>query len=177
MLHSLHFYCLTARFWSGHLDWLILLKRHAGGHANNFLVQNVTWVLVDKLVVKFGGTILQDTVGYDIYKIFEDLFLSQEKRDGMILKGIQSEDLCKIRLGAGDKKTSGVDTENKLNDIFGKKYRNNLDHPILTDHGIFYPKPLYNDLVFELTLAPASQVVKCSDSTKLKYKLTNIQLQ
>jgi len=57
----------------------------SGGHANNFLVQNVTRALVDKLVVKFAGTILQDTVGHNIYKIFEDLFLSQEKRDGMIL--------------------------------------------------------------------------------------------
>ena len=56
----------------------------SGGHANNFLVQNVTRALVDKMVVKFGGSILEDTVGYDIYKIFEDLFLSQEKRDDMI---------------------------------------------------------------------------------------------
>ena len=84
----------------------------SGGHANNVLVQNVTRALVGKLVVKFGGAILQDTVGYDIYKIFEDLFLSQEKRDDMILEGIQSKDLCKIRSGAGGKKTSGVDTEN-----------------------------------------------------------------
>jgi len=149
----------------------------SGGHANNFLVQNVTRALVDKMVVKFGGTILEETVGYDIYKIFEDLFLSQEKRDDMILQGLQSEDLCKIRSGAGDKKTSGVNTEKKLNDIFGEKYHINLDHQIKTDHGILYPQALYNDLVFELTLAAASQVVRGSDATKLKYKLTNIQLQ
>ena len=102
----------------------------SGGHANNFLVQNVTRVLVDKLVVYFGGAILQDTVGCDIYKIFDDLFLSKEQRDGMILEGIPSEDLCKIRSGAGDKKTSVVDAENKLNEIFGKKYRLLLDHEI-----------------------------------------------
>ena len=40
-----------------------------GGHENNFLVQNVTRALVDKLVVKYACTILQDTVGYDIFKI------------------------------------------------------------------------------------------------------------
>ena len=147
----------------------------AGGHANNFLVQNVTRALVDKLVVKYAGTILQDTVGYDIFKIWEDLFLSQEERDNMILEGIQSEDLCKIRSGAGDKETSGVAAENKLNMVFGTKYRIRLDHQILTDHDVFYPQALYNDLVFELTLAPASQVVKGSDPTKLKYRLTNIQ--
>ena len=69
----------------------------SGGHANNFLVQNVSWALVKKMVVRFGGTILQDTVDYDLFKIYEDLFLSQEQRDKMIREGIQSEDLCKIR--------------------------------------------------------------------------------
>ena len=36
---------------------------------------------------------------------------------------------------------------------------------------------LYNDLAFEVTLASEKQVVKGSDPTKLKYKLTNIQLE
>ena len=74
-------------------------------------------VLVDKLVVKFAGTILQDTVGYNIYKTFEDLFSPREKQDNMVPEGIQSEDLCKICSGAGDKKISGVAAENKLNDV------------------------------------------------------------
>ena len=63
----------------------------SGGHSNNFLVQNVSWALVEKLVVKFAATTLQDTVGYDIYKTFEDLFLSEDERNNMILDGIQSE--------------------------------------------------------------------------------------
>ena len=149
----------------------------SGGHANNFLVQNVSRALVSRMAVKFGGETLEDTVDYDVYKTFSDLFLPGEKRDNMVPEGIQSEDLCKIRSGAGDAKTSGVDAEKKLNDVYSKKYRINLDHQILTDHGIFYPQALYNDLVFEVTLAPESQVVKGSDPTKLKYKLTNIQLE
>ena len=149
----------------------------SGGHANNYLVQNVSRALVTRLKVTFAGEIVQDTVGYDIYKIFEDLFLPLNERANMLLEGIQSLDLCKIRSGAGDKKTSGVDEENKLNSVYGKKYRINLDHPILTDHGVFYPQALYHDLVFELTLAPASQVVNGSDASKLVYKLENIQLE
>ena len=149
----------------------------SGGHANNFLVRNVSRALVKKMVVKFAGTILQDTADYDLFKIYEDLFLSQEQRDEMIREGIQSEDLCKIRSNAGDKKTSGVDVEKKINQFYGSKYRIRLDHEILTDHGVFYPQALYDDLVFELTLSEAAQVVKGSDPTKLKYKLTNIQLE
>ena len=47
----------------------------------------------------------------------------------------------------------------------------------MTDHGAFYPQAFYNDLLFELTLAPASQVVRGPDTSKLVYKLTNIQLE
>ena len=148
-----------------------------GGHANNYLVQNVSRALVDKLHVKFAATSIQDTDGYDIYKIFEDLFLSADERANMLSEGIQSVDLCRIRSGSGDKKTSGVDEENKLQSVYRNKYRINLDHPILTDHGVFYPQALYNDLVFELTLAPAYQVVRGSDASKLVYKLENIQLE
>ena len=92
----------------------------SGGHANNYLVQNVSRALVDKLHVKFAATSVQDTHGYDIYKIFEDLFLSADERANMLSEGTQSTDLCKIRSGAGDKKTSGVDEENKLNGVYNK---------------------------------------------------------
>ena len=146
----------------------------SGGHANNFLVLNVSRALVDKLVVKYAGTTLQDTVGYGIYKIFEDLFLSVEARQNMLLEGIQSENLCKIRSNAGDKKTSGVNAENKLTVVYKNKCHIHLDHQILPDHGILYPHALYNDLIFEVTLAPAAQIVKGSDVNKLVYKLTNI---
>ena len=94
-----------------------------GGHVNNYQVQNVSRALVDRFVVKFAGTTVQDTNGYDIYKIFKDLFLSADEREEKILEGIQSVDLCKIRSGAGDKKTSGVDAENKLVSIYKNKYR------------------------------------------------------
>ena len=149
----------------------------AGSHANNYLVQNVSRALVDKFTVKFAATTVQDTDSYDIYKTFEDLFLSRDERENMLREGIQSDDLNKIRSNAGDKKTSGVDEENKLNGVYGTKYRINLAHPILTDHGVFYPQALYNDLVFELTLAAAHQVVRGSDGSKLGYKLENIQLE
>jgi len=95
----------------------------------------------------------------------------------MILEGIQCEDLCKIRSGAGDKKTSGVDAENALNRVFGSSYRIRLDNQLITDNGVFYPMALYNDLEFIITLAKAEDVVRGSDSTQLKYKLKNIKLE
>ena len=51
-----------------------------------------------------------------------------------------------------------------------------LDREILADHSVFFPQAFYNNVLFEVMLVPASQVVRSSDLTKLKYKLTNIQL-
>ena len=132
----------------------------SGGHANNFLVQNVTRALVSQLVVKFGGETLEDTADYNRYKTFTDLILPREKRDSMVPEGIKREDLCKILSGSGDKKTSRVAAEKKLNEVYGKKYRINFDHQILTDHGIFYPKALYNDIKFEVVWHQLSKLSK-----------------
>ena len=60
----------------------------------------------------------------------------------MLSEGIQSEALSQIRSNAGDKPTSSVVKENKLNDIFKSKYRIRLDHEILKDHGVFLSKSL-----------------------------------
>lgn len=93
--------------------------------------------LVDNRVVKFAGTTLQEKVGYDIYKIFEERYLSEDERQKRLLEGIQSVDLCKIRSNASDKKTSGVAAETTLSDSYGNTYCIRLDHQILTDHGVF----------------------------------------
>ena len=147
-----------------------------GAHANNYLVQNASRALVDKFIVKFASSIVQDTTSYGIYKTFEDLFRSMDERENMLREGIQSDALNKLRSDAGDKDDSNAG-RNTLDAVYGTKYRINLDHPILTDHGVFYPQALFNDLVFELTLANANEVVKGSDGTKLGYKLENIQME
>ena len=148
-----------------------------GGHANNYLVQNVSRALVSRLTVTFGGTPVQDTNGYDIYKIFDDLFLSVYERDELLMEGIQSTKLCKVRANSGDKPTSRVQTVNSLGSVYKMKYKINLDHQSLTSSGVFYPQALDKDLIFELTLAPASQVIRGSVASKLVYKLKNIQLE
>lgn len=40
-----------------------------GGHANNFIAQNVSRVLVDRFSVKYVGTTLQDTLATTLTKV------------------------------------------------------------------------------------------------------------
>ena len=138
-----------------------------GGHANNYLVLNVSRALVSRPMVTFGGTTVQDSNGCDIYKIFDHMFLDAYARDEMLLEGLHGDKLNKIRCNAGDKATSGAGIENKLAAVYKMKYKIHLDQQILTSNGVFYPHALDKDLTFELTLAPASQVVRGSDPNKL----------
>lgn len=101
----------------------LIFNLTVSGHANNFLVNNVARALVNRMTVKFAGEILQDTDGYDLIKLYEDLFLTEKERASRIAEGIQSEDLSKIRCNAGDKKTLGVVKENNVNVVYGNKYR------------------------------------------------------
>ena len=86
-------------------------------------VNNVSRALIDRMTVKFVGEIPQDTHGYDLLKLYEDLFLTEKERENMKKEGIQLVDLAKIRCNAGDKKTSGVDVEKKLNQVYGNEYK------------------------------------------------------
>ena len=81
------------------------------GHIDNYLVNNVSRALVNRMTVKYAGEILRDTDGFDLLKLYEDLLYFRKERANMTEEGIQSVDLSRIRCNAGDKKTSGVNAE------------------------------------------------------------------
>ena len=129
------------------------------------------------MTVKFLGEVLQDTDGYDQLKHYEDLFLTENVRASMLRQGIQSADLSWIRCNAEDKNSTGVYKVKKLNKVYGSKYRIPIDHGILNNHRAFYPKGLLNELIFELRLVPARDVVRGWDLTKLSNELTKVELE
>ena len=155
----------------------ILFNLNVAGHANNTLVNNFGQNLVTSLKVKFGGEILQDTQRYDLLQTYNDLFLSKEEREDRLKQGISSVNIRKLRTNAGDKVTSDAGGVS-LASIHNTKYRIPLDRPVLNDHGVFYPKALPNDLVFELTFATVADIVIYSDVTKApNYTITNLELE
>ncbi|PFX34131.1 hypothetical protein AWC38_SpisGene1013 [Stylophora pistillata] len=83
----------------------LIFNLTVAGHANNFLVNNVSRAVVDRLTLKFAGEIVQDTDGYDPFKLYEDLFLTENERASMLREGIQSADLSVVK-GSDPKKLS-----------------------------------------------------------------------
>ncbi|PFX27686.1 hypothetical protein AWC38_SpisGene7637 [Stylophora pistillata] len=81
---------------------LFIFNLTMSGDENNLLVNNVKKVRVCRLIVTFVGEMVHDTNGYDIFKLYEDLFLTENERASMFREGIQYDDLSKIRRNAGD---------------------------------------------------------------------------
>ena len=147
------------------------------GHVNNTLVNNIGRNLVSNLKVVLGGEVLQDTKRYDLFMTYQDLFMSSKERFRKLKQGISTPNMRKLRTAAGDATTSNAG-DVKLGKIYSNRYHIPISHPILDDHGVFYPRGIRETLIFEITLAPISDVVNFSDATKLPmYTLKNLELE
>ena len=148
-----------------------------GGHANNTLVNNLGRNLVSNFKVVLGGETLQDTKRYDLFMTHQDLFLPKNERAKRLKQGISEPNMRKLRTGAGDAVTSDAGEET-LGKVYSNRYHIPINHPILDDHGVFYPRCLRETLSFEITLASVSDIVNYSDiSTAPTYSLKNLQLE
>ena len=148
------------------------------GHANNTLVNNVGRNLVKRQRVLFGGEVLQDTLDYDLFQTYHDVFLSKDERDDMLRYGVSNVNTRKLGTDADDKDDSTDAKEVAIAALHGTKYCSPLDHSILLNHGVFYPKGLSHPLKFEITLGGVSDIVVYSDTTKPpNYKITNLELE
>ena len=148
-----------------------------GGHANNTLVNNLGRNLVSNFKVVLGGETLQDTKRYDLFMTYQDLFLSKNERMKRLKQGMSAPNMRKLRTGAGDADTSDAG-QVTLGKVYSNRYHIPIHHPILDDHGAFYPRCLRETLSFEITLAPVSDIVNYTDvSTAPTYSLKNIELE
>ena len=86
----------------------LLFNLTLSGHENNTVVNNISRSLVKRQRVVFGGESLQDTMNYDLFQTYHDLFLPKEERENMLRHGISSENMRKLRTNAGDKDTSNA---------------------------------------------------------------------
>ncbi len=134
-----------------------------GGHANNFLVDNVSRGLVDKLVVKYEITVLQTRLAMTPTKYFRIFSFRKRSVTTGWQRAFRARTSTKIAQMLVIRKHQKLTQKKKLIGLYENKYRIRFDHQILKDHGAFYLQALYNELVFELKLAAALNVARGSD--------------
>ena len=155
----------------------LLFDIDVGGHANNTLVNNLGRNLVSNFKVVLGGETLQDTKRYDLFMTYQDLFLPKNERNKRLKQGLSAPNIRKLRTGAGDADTSDAG-QVTLGKVYSNRYHIPINHPILDNHGVFYPRCLRETLSFEITLASVLDIVNSSDlSTPPTYTLKNLELE
>ena len=133
------------------------------GHENNTVVNNVA--RVKRFKIQQGMICLRHM------KIYSQIVIINRGREFHL--GTSE----KFRTNAGNKDDSNT-KEVTLASIHNTKYCIPIDHPILDDHGVFYPWALSNNLCFEITFAPVNNVVIYSDDTKPpNYEITDLELE
>ena len=71
----------------------LIFDSAVSGHANSYIVNNVSRALVDRLTVKFAEIIAQNNDVYDLCKLYKDFSLTEDERANMFREVIQSVDL------------------------------------------------------------------------------------
>ena len=155
----------------------LIFDLNVSDHKDNTLVNNVGRNLISNLRVTFAGETIQDINRFDLFQTYHDLYLPKEEREDRMIQGISSENMRKLRTNAGDKDTSDAKAV-RMAAIHNTKYAIPLDHPILRDHGVLYPRALNKTLRFEIKLAPVADVVVYSNAEDPpNYTLNNIHLE
>ena len=148
----------------------------AGGNAdaNRTICNNLGRAIVSKLEVKLEGQSVYTLNDADVFACYQDLWKTTKERANAVYQGIQSEDVRKIRIDAGDK---GTDTKDvAVGKAFGNMFCIPLDFEMLSSHNPFFQFELKDRLSYELTFNNYGKVVVSTD-TAASYSITDIHLE
>ena len=147
----------------------------SGTDPNRTLVNNLGRAIVKKICVKLEGQEILSIDDSDIFFIYNDLWLTGNERSDLVYQGIQSDNVCKLRIGAED----GND-KSKKDLAVASTYKNRfyipLDFELLTTHMCYCQSALNDRLSYELTFNKYNRVI-ISEDTTAKYKISEISLE
>jgi len=141
---------------------------------NRTIVNNLGRAIVKKICIKLEGQEILSIDDSDIFFIYSDLWLTPLKRADLVYQGIQSKNIGKHRINAGDKTANKKDSA--LADTFKNRFYIPLDFELLSTHMPYCQSSLNDRLTYELTFNNYSRVILSSDTTT-KYKISEISLE
>ena len=135
-------------------------------------VNNLAANIFSRIKVKINSTEIYDLDYSYLYNTYKDLWLTENQRINSVERGIQDEELSKLRAGINvpDAKPSNV----TLNDIYGKRCTIPLNFELIDEHA-----PIINlsdEIIFELTVNEKENVLKYT-KTEANFMLKNICIQ
>jgi hypothetical protein len=104
-----------------------------------------------------GGEILSDVSHYCIYETFRDLWLTEKQRIHLVLQGTGTENLRRLRGGAGNADRT-EETRNAVFKACWSKHYIPINFDVFCKHGPFYPNAIADDFIREITFNHAKQI-------------------
>ena len=155
---------------------IVLDPAEPGSTVNTFPVNNLAANIISKYVIKIGSTVVYELNNAHIYNTYADLWLPEKQRLNSVFKGIQEEELRKLRtdLRATISNPSAVNVA--LRKIFGKRYCIPLKFEIIDDHMPLPTDDIVHDITFELTVNSKEYVLKYTKDTA-DFELKDLKLQ
>ena len=151
----------------------------AGTDVNRTLVGNLGRNIIKKLVVKLEGNETVSTDDCDILYSYYDCWKIATERRNAIFQGIveadgQTENAIKHRINSSDKANNAKDQT--VASIYDNRFCIPLDFEILESSLPLYQYGLGSHLMYELTFANYSDVIKSMDP-HVTYTISNISLE
>ena len=151
----------------------------SGTDVNRTLVKNLGRNIIRKPIVKLEGNKIISTDDYDILHSYYDCWKSIPERCNAVFQGIvqadgQTENAIKHRINASNKASNANDET--VVSIFDNKFCIPLDFEILESNLPLYQYGLASRLMYELTFADYSNVIKASNPDA-SYTISNISLE
>ena len=150
-----------------------------GTDVNRTLVGNLGRNIIRKLVVKLEGNEIITIDDYDILYSFYDSWKTANERRNAIFQGIveadgQTENAIKHRINTTDKANNAKDQT--VASIYDNRFCIPLEFEILESSLPLYQRCLGSHLMYELTFADYSDVIKATDPDAT-YTISNISLE
>jgi hypothetical protein len=155
---------------------VVLDPETPGATVNTFPVNNLAANIISKIKIKLGSEPIYELEYAHLYNTYKDLWLSEKQRINAIFKGIQDEELRKMR---ADLKASPVNrkaSNTALRDVFGKRYKVPLGLDLLDDHVPLPTGDIKNAITIELKINTKEYVLKYSDPQAANFTMKNICL-
>ena len=151
----------------------------AGTDANRTLLENLGRNIIRKLIVKLEGNEIISIDDYDVLYLYYYCWKTATERRNAIFQGIveadsQTGNAIKHRINAGDKANNAKDQT--VASIYDNRFCIPLDFEILETSLLLYQYGLGSCLIYELTFADYSDVIK-STGTDATYTISNISLE
>ena len=150
-----------------------------GTDVNRTLVKNLGRNIIRKLAVKLEGNEIIIIDDYHVLYSYYDFWKTTTERHNAVFQGIveangQSENATKHRINATDKENNAKDQT--VASIYDNRFCIPLDFEILESSLPLYQYGLGSHLMYELTFADYSDVIKAMDPDAT-YTISNISLE